>query len=140
VQIGLEVLCAADLLNPDVEDRFVYVIAHEFAHVQQAQELVDNEHPTVLEMSLIEGAAEFTAELIAGKVAYAYLDAATAGARRTPRRRSSAMSTRPIFPTGSTTARRKSRLTLATGSAIASSRAITSAPPTSARHCGRFSK
>jgi hypothetical protein len=139
VQIGLEALCAADFLNPDVEDRFVYVIAHEFAHVQQAQELVDNEHPTVLEMSLIEGAAEFTAELIAGKVAYAYLDAATAG-------RAKDIETAFVGDvdktdlSGSTTARRKSRLTLATGSAIASSRAITSAPPTSARHCGRFSK
>lgn len=73
VQIGLEALCATTYLNPDVEDRFVYVIAHEFAHVQQAAVLTENEHPTVLELSLIEGAAELAAELIAGKVAYSQL-------------------------------------------------------------------
>jgi len=79
VQIGLEALCATHWLNPDVEDRFVYVIAHEFAHVQQAPELVDKEHPTVLEGSLIEGAAEFVGELIAGRVAYSQFKAATEG-------------------------------------------------------------
>src|SRR6266704_185856 len=68
VQIGLEALCVVDWLNPNVEDRFVYVIAHEYVHVQQVTALVDDEHPTVLEMSLIEGAAEFTAELISGHV------------------------------------------------------------------------
>jgi hypothetical protein len=68
IQIGLELLCATDWFNPDVEDRFVYVIAHEYAHVQQVPEIVDAEHPTVLAGSLMEGAAEFTAELIAGKV------------------------------------------------------------------------
>jgi len=55
-------------MNPNVEDRFVHVIAHEYAHVQQVQALVDDEHPTVLEASLIEGAAEFTAELISGEI------------------------------------------------------------------------
>ena len=35
---------------------------------QQAPALADNEHPTVLEASLIEGAAEFTAELISGEI------------------------------------------------------------------------
>jgi Predicted Zn-dependent protease (DUF2268) len=79
VQIGLEALCATDWLNPDVEDRFVHVIAHEYAHVQQVPALVDDEHPTVLEMSLIEGAAEFTAELISGKVSNSHLGESTAG-------------------------------------------------------------
>jgi uncharacterized protein YjaZ len=60
VQIGLEALCATEWLNPNVEDRFVHLIAHEYAHVQQVQALVDDEHPTVLAMSIIEGAAEFT--------------------------------------------------------------------------------
>jgi len=68
VQIGLEALCATNWMNPNVEDRFVNVIAHEYAHVQQAQALADDEHPTVLEMSLIEGAADFTAELISGEI------------------------------------------------------------------------
>jgi hypothetical protein len=68
IQIGLEALCATEYMHPNVEDRFVYVIAHEYAHVQQYQRLVDKEHPTVLEGSLIEGAAELTAKLIAGGV------------------------------------------------------------------------
>jgi hypothetical protein len=68
VMIGLEALCATNWLNPNVEDRFVHVIAHEYAHVQQVRALVDDEHPTVLEGSLIEGAAEFTAELISGDI------------------------------------------------------------------------
>jgi hypothetical protein len=68
VQIGLEALCATNWMNPNVEDRFVHVVAHEYAHVQQAQALADDEHPTVLEESLVEGAADFTAELISGEV------------------------------------------------------------------------
>lgn len=79
VQVGLEALCATDWLSPDVEDRFVYVIAHEYAHVQQSLALADLEHPTVLEASLIEGAAEFISELTAGKVAYATVAGAAKG-------------------------------------------------------------
>jgi uncharacterized protein YjaZ len=41
--------------------------------------LVDDEHPTVLEGSLVEGAAEFTAELISGEVAYSQFGARTKG-------------------------------------------------------------
>jgi Predicted Zn-dependent protease (DUF2268) len=79
VQIGLEALCATHWLNPNVEDRFVYVIAHEYAHVQQVPALVDAERPTVLALSLLEGAAELTAELISGEVAYSHLRASTKG-------------------------------------------------------------
>jgi hypothetical protein len=79
VQVGLEALCATNYLNPNVEDRFVHVIAHEYAHVQQSEKLAADEHPTVLELSLIEGAAEFTAELISGDVAYAGFVASTKG-------------------------------------------------------------
>jgi Predicted Zn-dependent protease (DUF2268) len=79
VQIGLEALCATDWLNPNVEDRFVHVIAHEYAHVQQVAALVDDENPTVLSMSLIEGAAEFIGELISGKVSNSRLGESTAG-------------------------------------------------------------
>lgn len=68
VRIGLEALCATNYLNPNVEDRFVHVIAHEYAHIQQDPALADKSAPTVLEASLIEGAAEFTAELISGDV------------------------------------------------------------------------
>jgi predicted Zn-dependent protease DUF2268 len=73
VVIGLEALCAVTWMEPNIEDRFVHVIAHEYAHVQQALRsplLYDDPKPTVLEESLIEGAAEFTAELISGSVSY----------------------------------------------------------------------
>ncbi|MDE2163345.1 MAG: lytic murein transglycosylase [Alphaproteobacteria bacterium] len=82
VMIGLEALCAVNYLSPNVEDRFVHVIAHEYAHVQQALQapaLYNDQNPTVLEASLIEGAAEFTAELISGSVAYTDLKAITKG-------------------------------------------------------------
>lgn len=68
VQIGLEALCAIKYFDSNVEDRFVHVTVHEYAHVQQVRALVDDQRPTVLEASLIEGAAEFTAELISGGV------------------------------------------------------------------------
>jgi hypothetical protein len=70
--IGLEALCAADFMNPDPEDRFVYVIMHEYAHTQQAlaREPLSPGDPaaTLLRMSLVEGAAEFVAELVSGGV------------------------------------------------------------------------
>lgn len=73
VMIGLEALCAVNYLNPNAEDRFVHTIAHEYTHVQQALRspaLYNNPKPTVLEASLIEGAAEFTATLITGEAAF----------------------------------------------------------------------
>jgi uncharacterized protein YjaZ len=69
LQIGLEALCAVKLDNMDVEERFVHVIAHEYIHVQQFAALNDDEHPTLLERSLMEGAAELGAELISGQPA-----------------------------------------------------------------------
>jgi hypothetical protein len=79
VQIGLEALCAVSWLNPNVEDRFVHVIAHEYAHVQQSPALADDEHPTVLELALIEGGAEFVAELTSGSVGYSQFKGSTKG-------------------------------------------------------------
>lgn len=79
VQIGLEALCSITYFNPNVEDRFVHVVAHEFIHVQQVSALVDDDHPTVLEGSLIEGAAEFMGKLISGQVAYSELASSTNG-------------------------------------------------------------
>ena len=79
LQIGLEALCAVDWMNPDLEDRFVHVIAHEYAHVQLAPEIAKMEQPTVLARSLVEGAAEFVAELISGNVAYSHFDAIVRG-------------------------------------------------------------
>lgn len=79
VQIGLEALCAVKYFDANLEDRFVHVIAHEYAHVQQVRALVDDPHPTVLEGSLIEGAAEFIAELISGGVSGPELSARAQG-------------------------------------------------------------
>lgn len=81
VQIGLEAMCApnASALNPNVENRFVHVIAHEYVHSQQNSRLSNDEHPTVLERSLLEGAAEFIGEMISGDVAYGLFRASTKG-------------------------------------------------------------
>lgn len=82
VMIGLEALCAIGYLEPNVEDRFVHVLAHEYAHVQQARSspaMYDDPKPTVLEESLIEGAAEFVGELISRSVSDVYLPAMTKG-------------------------------------------------------------
>lgn len=82
VMIGLEALCAVTWMEPDLEDRFVHVVVHEYAHVQQAiasPRLYDDEKPTVLEESLIEGAAEFIAELTSGSVSDTDLPAIVKG-------------------------------------------------------------
>ncbi len=79
VQIGLEALCANAWINPDIEDRFVRVIVHEFVHVQQAVAFSEAADVTVLAASLEEGAAEFITELTTGDVAYAYMAALVAG-------------------------------------------------------------
>ncbi len=67
VIIGLEALCAVSYLDPNIEDRFVHTIAHEYTHVQQALQspaFYGKAKPTVLDASLIEGAADFTATLV----------------------------------------------------------------------------
>lgn len=79
VQIGAEALCATDWINPNIQDRFVRVIVHEYAHVQQAVAFSEAEGATVLAASLEEGAAEFMAELTTGAISYAYLGALVAG-------------------------------------------------------------
>ena len=73
INIGLEALCATDFINPDLEDRLVRVMVHEFVHTQQTPELADKAQYTVLEASLAEGVAEFVTELMTGDVAYAYM-------------------------------------------------------------------
>jgi hypothetical protein len=69
VMVGLEALCAVRYFDANVEDRFVHVIAHEYIHVQQSESLSEDPHPTVLETSLAEGAAEFMGKMISGGVA-----------------------------------------------------------------------
>lgn len=68
--IGLEALCAAEFMNPDLEDRFVHVIAHEYGHIQQPGSEFEEGDPsvTVLRVSLLEGVAELIAELTSGSV------------------------------------------------------------------------
>lgn len=79
VQIGLEALCAATFINPDIEDRFVGVLVHEYVHTQQSPAMTESEAFTVLEISLAEGAAEFLTELLSGAPAYAYFGPLTEG-------------------------------------------------------------
>ncbi|MBS0471433.1 MAG: lytic murein transglycosylase [Proteobacteria bacterium] len=82
VMIGLESLCAIQWMNPDVEDRFVHVVAHEYTHVQQAiaaPAFYAIAKPTVLEASLVEGAAEFMGILTSGGTSYVYFAGTTKG-------------------------------------------------------------
>jgi hypothetical protein len=82
VQVGLEAMCsenAARFLDASVDDRFVRVIAHEYIHAQQAPALANTEDLTVLQRSLVEGVAEFMAELIAGGVSNVAVAASAAG-------------------------------------------------------------
>jgi uncharacterized protein YjaZ len=46
-----------------------HVIAHEYIHIQQSKFLGEDGHPTVLDVSLIEGSAEFIGEMVSGGVA-----------------------------------------------------------------------
>jgi hypothetical protein len=80
VSIGLEAICAASFMEPDLEDRFVHTIAHEYGHLQQPRaDETDVPGATVLFASLIEGGADFTAELISGGVSAAHLGRLTRG-------------------------------------------------------------
>ncbi|MEE3623563.1 hypothetical protein UCD39_06105 [Nitrospirillum sp. BR 11752] len=73
VLVGLEALCGASWMDPNPEDRFVHLVAHEYVHVQQPAARAEPEHPTLLFPTLIEGGAEFLAELISGDVGYVRL-------------------------------------------------------------------
>ncbi|HWE45685.1 MAG TPA: DUF2268 domain-containing putative Zn-dependent protease [Caulobacteraceae bacterium] len=69
VQVDVVGFCsplAVKFMGPNIENSFVYLIAHEYIHSQQNKALADDEHPTVLERSLIEGAAEFMGEMTSG--------------------------------------------------------------------------
>jgi uncharacterized protein YjaZ len=60
-------------LEPNIEDRFVHLIAHEYAHVQQPAAETDDPNTTVLLSSELEGGAEFIAELTSGSVSNNHL-------------------------------------------------------------------
>lgn len=79
IQIGLEAVCAADFMNPNVEDRFVHVISHEYVHVQQAPALAATEDLTVLERTVLEGVAEMISELISGLAGQSHFRGLTQG-------------------------------------------------------------
>ncbi len=82
VLIGLETICRAYWLEPNIEDRLVHLIAHEYAHVQQPVTQTDNADATVLLASEIEGGAEFIAELTSGSVSNTQFAAWTKGRER----------------------------------------------------------
>jgi hypothetical protein len=77
VLIGVETVCRADWMQADLGDRLVYLIAHEYAHVQQPiTEQMDDPTEgmlTVLQASLAEGTAEFVGELMSGSISNAHL-------------------------------------------------------------------
>lgn len=80
VLIGLEVVCRMTASGRSVEDRLVHLIAHEYAHVQQFPEGGEDAQPaTVLRQSLVEGIAEFVAELTTGEISNSHLLAWTKG-------------------------------------------------------------
>jgi hypothetical protein len=69
LQLALEGMCdVAPSVQPSLEDRFVHIIAHEYGHVQQFIAFDNDPHPTVLAGSLMEGAAEFNAEMTSGAI------------------------------------------------------------------------
>jgi hypothetical protein len=81
VLIGLEVMCRADWLEPNLEDRFVHLIAHEYGHVEQHPGVggEDQAPGDLLAQSLEEGGAETMAELISGQTGNPHLKDWTRG-------------------------------------------------------------
>lgn len=80
VTIGLEVICRSNWLNPDIVQRLVHLIAHEYVHVQQPAAQVDPPaDATLLFQSLVEGGAEFIGELTSGEVTNEHLKRWTQG-------------------------------------------------------------
>ena len=80
ILIGLETMCRMTIMGPDVGDRFTHIIAHELAHVQQPAAQVDAPPgASLLFQSLIEGGAEFVAELTSGDVSYGHMKSWTRG-------------------------------------------------------------
>jgi hypothetical protein len=77
VMMGLERACTGDWWEPNVRDRLVHLIAHEYIHIQQPDwqndESGNSQRLTVLVASLSEGVAEFGGELISGSVGEVHL-------------------------------------------------------------------
>ena len=68
VIIGVETMCRARWMGADVPIRFVHIVAHEMAHVQQPAAQADTPGATLLFQALLEGGAEFVGELTSGDV------------------------------------------------------------------------
>jgi hypothetical protein len=80
ILIGLETMCRQTQMGADAGDRFTHIIAHELAHVQQPASQVDAPPgATLLFQSLVEGGAEFVAELTSGDVSYGHMKTWTRG-------------------------------------------------------------
>lgn len=79
VLIGLEVVCRSSWLQPDLTERLYHLIAHEYGHVEQPEELGNDDGATVLKAALAEGVAELVAEIISGQVSNIHLRAWTVG-------------------------------------------------------------
>jgi hypothetical protein len=83
VLVGIETICRADWLQRNLEDRLVYLVAHEYIHVQQPEAVIKDDpldwKRTVLEHSLVEGVAEFVGELISGSASNTHLQLWTRG-------------------------------------------------------------
>lgn len=79
VAIGVETICGADWLQPDLSARFVHLIAHEYAHVQQPGAAVETPGASLLYQALIEGGAELVGELSSGEVNAVHLRERTRG-------------------------------------------------------------
>jgi hypothetical protein len=77
VMMGLERACTGDWWEPNVSDRLVHLIAHEYIHIQQPawqnDESGNEQRLNVLTASLSEGVAEFGGELISGSVGEVHL-------------------------------------------------------------------
>ncbi len=78
--IGLEKMCQQTMMGADVGDRLTHIIAHELAHVQQPASAAEPPPgATLLFQSLVEGSAEFVAELTSGDVSYGHMKTWTRG-------------------------------------------------------------
>lgn len=75
VLVGLETVCRSVRAGESVADRFVYLIAHEYGHVEQAP----GDPKSLLEQALVEGVPELVAELTTGKISNSHLIAWTRG-------------------------------------------------------------
>lgn len=79
LMIGLEVVCRTDAPDDaELDVRLTHLIAHEMIHSSQRGFVGE----TVLSQSLNEGAAEFLAELISGRISNQHLITWTAGRER----------------------------------------------------------